>query len=625
MIHSGSTNHSPTSSSHSNNSTSGRGGNGDGDSIFRTHNAEGLWLEQTIRYHEGRARKNGVLRCELWLSRRPGAKICRGHVVEQEEAVVALPDVVYCWHLSSSPKIVQTAAQSGIPKDIAVAGRPNYSNSRNNNNNNNNNHYLYRSKKEEISSTLLGERLANRLWSHHKDSSDCSVLWRRFGSLTGKGEASPTSRHRQEPIFPSPRNYSNFSIDWIASIPFGVPVVDGVAAFPDGDAGSTNSNDYRGMVCWLFEPTPTAMPSSAATTTTTIAENPPLNVECFLRLATNHIAATYAMESSFEPLSQFLSPSNPREITQSAPSKKQRPPELSYHEDIDSQYKNKRTTPTRSPLEIHGVEENYDDDNVNFTRSTHDGIKNSKKKKILLAIQTYVRKFKGSGHNGPQPLCWKQTLFTFVGSFVTIFFIQKLDSLIISIQQENTSPEPLELSQLDVSTDATTGEILKALLDDYQMSVQLQALEMGPFGATSLLVFAMTSVPPAQPRSLLAGATIGMVVGKLVGYLADAGVGIGIRMSLATALTACIMARTCTIYPPGGALAVIFSSRLLGWERLALQLIGTVLAIGLGVVINNLHPLRTYPTFWLGCKNGNSNEGYRSGGGGDGGGCRSSP
>jgi len=145
-----------------------------------------------------------------------------------------------------------------------------------------------------------------------------------------------------------------------------------------------------------------------------------------------------------------------------------------------------------------------------------------------------------------------------------------------------------------------SGEGLMEFWKEISSNREWEALEMGPFGATCVLVFAMTSVTPSQPRSMLCGASIGMVIGKLIGYLEAFGVGIGFRMSLATALTASTMAVTCTTYPPGAALAVIFSSKLLGWDRFALQAIGTILTFCLGVLINNLHPLRIYPTFWLG-------------------------
>ncbi|OEU11023.1 HPP family protein, partial [Fragilariopsis cylindrus CCMP1102] len=124
-------------------------------------------------------------------------------------------------------------------------------------------------------------------------------------------------------------------------------------------------------------------------------------------------------------------------------------------------------------------------------------------------------------------------------------------------------------------------------------------LIMGPFGATVILIFAMTSMSPSQPRSTIGGALCGMIIGKVISYSSLYGVPLGVRMALATSLTAAVMAKMCIIYPPGGALALIFSSQLLGWDKVILQLFGTILTLSLGVIINNLHPLRCYPAYWL--------------------------
>jgi len=77
---------------------------------------------------------------------------------------------------------------------------------------------------------------------------------------------------------------------------------------------------------------------------------------------------------------------------------------------------------------------------------------------------------------------------------------------------------------------------------------------------------------------------------------------LGWRMALATASTAAIMARTCTVpctgqHHPG----LMFISGLLGWEKVLFQGIETILVLTLlGVVIHNLHLNRSYPTFWMG-------------------------
>jgi hypothetical protein len=455
--------------------------------------------------------------------------------------------------------------------------------------------------------------LANRLWIHHKeDRSDPSVLWRRFVTLSDNIEDLPT-RHQQKS--PSSTNQST-SIDWIASINFEVPAVVVVAdATSGGDNAGTSaiSSNFRGMVCWLFETTENDDHHPSIVEDSSLC-HPPSSAERFLRSATNHIAATYALES-FRHLPLPRRRSSARKLVETTATNNSRrrrmPPKLCYNDALDTNDEGKRTM---SSLEINGIGDDNDDDG---DESGHDG-----KSKILAAIRAYFRKYKGGGNKGPQPLCGKQTLFTFVGSFVTIFLIHSFNVFLTSTRETIQSVTDTTM------TNPTNIEIIKAWWDTND-DPPFSALEMGPFGATCVLIFAMTTVAPAQPRSVLVGATIGMVVGKLIGYLEAIGIGLGIRMALATALTASIMARTCTIYPPAGALAIIFSSQLLGWDKFLLQVFGTVLTFTLGVVINNIHPQRTYPTFWVGIEGCGSSGGRnkRASGsesvGGGGGGCRS--
>ena len=292
------------------------------------------------------------------------------------------------------------------------------------------------------------------------------------------------------------------------------------------------------------------------------------------------------------------------------------------------------TTTTRvdngimTPLEIHGF--GGDDDEDHGHDEDHCGggggdpskrshrVQESTKARILGLLRAYFRKYRGCGHRGPQPLCRKQTAFTFLGSFFTIYLIHLFNVYITTTRMwyssggnndgDGDGGAGGEEIPFDYET-ATDAEIVRHVMEKNfgERSEDFSAwppLVMGPFGASVILIFAMTTAAPSQPRSMLGGATIGMLVGKLVGMLGHTGgpfvVDIGVRMSLAAALTAVLQAVTCTIYPPGGALAIIFSSQLLGWSNFLPQIVGTVLAITMGVIFNNLHPRRTYPTFWIG-------------------------
>eukprot|EP00536_Pseudo-nitzschia_multiseries_P003590 jgi/Psemu1/302044/fgenesh1_kg.56_\ len=248
------------------------------------------------------------------------------------------------------------------------------------------------------------------------------------------------------------------------------------------------------------------------------------------------------------------------------------PPELCYNDEEFRGEESGFLGKPMSALEIHGIDEDVNDDDG---EEAANGPKLSAKK----VIGDYVQKFKGGGHHPPQPLCWTQTLFTFIGTFVTIYLI-------------NSFNQPL--AYIDTYVLQDSGNASKS------HSAHDTALQMAPFGAACVLLFAMTTAAPSQPRSTICGIMIGMVVGKLVGYMDARNESLGWRMALATATTAAIMGKTCTIYPPGGALALIFSSGILGWEKVLFQVLGVILALTLGVIINNLHPNRRYPTFWLG-------------------------
>ncbi len=574
---------------------SGDSSRGDGDSTS-TKNASNTWLfEQTIRSHEERIRANGVLCCELWF--------CNGYG-EQAGGGDRKPDIVSHWRRNTSKSVVANNDA------LLVRPKKNYDS-----------HPRRLDNEENTSDSMLGEQLANHLWSHHKTRSDPNILWHRVSSLNDIAEDSqaperqPQIRDRSfEDAFKS-SSASNTVIDWVASISFDVP--SGDLENGGGNSG-VDSTNVQGMVCWLFAPT-------------TKSENyPSIDVESkqlpalegFLRSATNHIAVTYALESSFkyltlperksQPLSNASNPRNPR--NPSNPTKSSNPTEIItnenisnistqklspdvYHRDDTIYVRNKgeEKNATESALEIKGfgesANENHDD-----AESVHDCKTESVRK-----IQAYFRKWLGGGQHPPQPLCWRQTLFTFVGSYVTINLIHWFNVLMTAQRGKEMSYQ--ELSLVDITT-ASGIEKVRAWCEDYNDDVAWEALEMGPFGAACVLVFAMTSMGPSQPRSMFLGTSIGMIVGKLIGYLESVGVGVGVRMPLATALTASIMAQTCTIYPPAAALALIFSSQLLGWDKMVLQVVGTILIIFLGVVINNLHPMRKYPSFWFGIEEG---------------------
>jgi CBS-domain-containing membrane protein len=110
-----------------------------------------------------------------------------------------------------------------------------------------------------------------------------------------------------------------------------------------------------------------------------------------------------------------------------------------------------------------------------------------------------------------------------------------------------------------------------------------------------VLLYGLTAAPASQPRNAIVGNIIGMLVGMGISYLDDY-LEVLLRMSLASATATALMVKIGVTHPPAGALALIFSTGTLAWSKVYIQLCGTIIAIAIGTVVNNLNPIRQYPT-----------------------------
>lgn len=126
---------------------------------------------------------------------------------------------------------------------------------------------------------------------------------------------------------------------------------------------------------------------------------------------------------------------------------------------------------------------------------------------------------------------------------------------------------------------------------------------IGSFGASAVLIHGAAQSPLAQPRNLVGGhvfsALIGVAAWQWLGgtpWLAGAA-------AVATAIL--VMHATRTLHPPGGAtalIAVIGGPQVheLGyWYALAPVGLGALVMLVVALVVNNLHPTRRYPQFWV--------------------------
>ncbi len=120
-----------------------------------------------------------------------------------------------------------------------------------------------------------------------------------------------------------------------------------------------------------------------------------------------------------------------------------------------------------------------------------------------------------------------------------------------------------------------------------------KALLIAPFGASSVLLFALPHSPLARPRNVIGGHLLSSLVGLTVLTIVGNGAfacGLGVGMAIA------IMQFTGTLHPPAGAdpLVVIFAGA--AWSFLGLPVLtGTVALVCLALLYHRLVSRRTYP------------------------------
>lgn len=122
-------------------------------------------------------------------------------------------------------------------------------------------------------------------------------------------------------------------------------------------------------------------------------------------------------------------------------------------------------------------------------------------------------------------------------------------------------------------------------------------LLIAPFGATSVLVFGVPDSPLSQPRNIICGNIIGVLVSlTILDLLGSSPLAMGLAVSLAIG----IMQSTRTLHPPSGAMALVVMTTKPNWHFLFTPAIeGSIILVLCGVIFNNLAGERAYPTHWL--------------------------
>ncbi len=119
---------------------------------------------------------------------------------------------------------------------------------------------------------------------------------------------------------------------------------------------------------------------------------------------------------------------------------------------------------------------------------------------------------------------------------------------------------------------------------------------MASLGGSCVLVFVVWNAPLSQPRNIIGGHFISAVIGLSMYSLLGSGI---VSISLGVGLTIFCMAFSGVIHPPAGANPIIIILGGYGWSYLVMPvLIGALIIVLFGLLINNLRETRKYPMFW---------------------------
>jgi len=116
------------------------------------------------------------------------------------------------------------------------------------------------------------------------------------------------------------------------------------------------------------------------------------------------------------------------------------------------------------------------------------------------------------------------------------------------------------------------------------------------FGASAVLIYGAPDAPLSQPRNVIFGHTLSAVTGVAIFMM------FGLTWwspALGTALALVVMLLTKTTHPPGGATALFaVLSKAHPSYILTPIMVGAVILVIIGLLVNNLSPNRHYPRYW---------------------------
>lgn len=116
------------------------------------------------------------------------------------------------------------------------------------------------------------------------------------------------------------------------------------------------------------------------------------------------------------------------------------------------------------------------------------------------------------------------------------------------------------------------------------------------FGASSMLVMTAWNAPVGQPRNVIGSHLIASFIAIVIMNLFGSS---PVMMSLALCCTIFCMLMTRTFHPPACGDPIIIMISGYSWGFIFHPvLIGAIIIVVFGLIINNLHPKRKYPMYW---------------------------
>lgn len=120
---------------------------------------------------------------------------------------------------------------------------------------------------------------------------------------------------------------------------------------------------------------------------------------------------------------------------------------------------------------------------------------------------------------------------------------------------------------------------------------------IAPFGASCVLVFSVWDAPLSQPRNVIGGHLISSFIGIFIYHLMG---NTYLSLGLAVGLAIFAMVLTKTTHPPAGADPIVVIMAGSGYGFLFHPiLLGSIIIVVMGLIINNLIKTRKYPKFWI--------------------------